>query len=336
MKGTDGYWYYAELLNDEVKTSSEKYDVQADPENTLDEETLNDAIEDSSNNVNYKQFDLNGHGRISSQELDITFIIAGNEESFGGPAPNVWGHMLNLPSIRVQGKTLINNYSEQGEVHGDHKATVGIFCHELGHTLGLPDLYDYDSIFQGVGNHSVMGGGSWGGYPLNGLKIINVSGWGIAVWHIDEQMASSGYAINDNENHKGGDREEACTAALGYSHLDKNNNSYNKHDDYFHTGGITTFGVNISPSSRLYNGSNSNIAVSTNGAPSTEMNVTVNVSGEIIDDGDDEDNDANLKIIGALERPYNYETVNGNFPISGWALSGKSISKVEVLVDGYV
>lgn len=41
--------------------------------------------------------------------------------------------------------------------------TVGVFCHEYGHVLGLPDLYDTgDNILaSGIGDWSLMGTGSW-------------------------------------------------------------------------------------------------------------------------------------------------------------------------------
>ena len=46
--------------------------------------------------------------------------------------------------------------------------TLGVFCHELGHMLfDLPDLYDTDDDSEGLGNWSLMAGGSWNG--PNGL-----------------------------------------------------------------------------------------------------------------------------------------------------------------------
>ncbi|MCK4443537.1 MAG: M6 family metalloprotease domain-containing protein, partial [Thermoplasmata archaeon] len=42
---------------------------------------------------------------------------------------------------------------------------MGVFAHEFGHDLGLPDLYDTDGSSDGVGDWDVMGGGSWLGWP---------------------------------------------------------------------------------------------------------------------------------------------------------------------------
>jgi immune inhibitor A len=43
--------------------------------------------------------------------------------------------------------------------------TVGVYAHEFGHILGLPDEYDYGYESQGTGRVSLMSGGSWNRCP---------------------------------------------------------------------------------------------------------------------------------------------------------------------------
>ena len=60
-----------------------------------------------------------------------------------------------------------NGYAQFGEMHcatsdpPGHQATIGIMAHEMGHLLGLPDLYDIDNSSKGIGDWSLMAGGSW-------------------------------------------------------------------------------------------------------------------------------------------------------------------------------
>ncbi|WP_319005315.1 M6 family metalloprotease domain-containing protein [Fictibacillus halophilus] len=57
-----------------------------------------------------------------------------------------------------------NSYKEEFK-QGPFPAQTGVYAHEFGHALGLPDFYDTLYTSEGVGNYSMMAGGSWMRYP---------------------------------------------------------------------------------------------------------------------------------------------------------------------------
>ncbi|MBI4818927.1 MAG: M6 family metalloprotease domain-containing protein [Deltaproteobacteria bacterium] len=56
----------------------------------------------------------------------------------------------------------------------NHGAPLGVYTHEFGHDLGLPDLYDRDNTSHGVGAWCLMASGSWGG---GGERPYHLSAW---------------------------------------------------------------------------------------------------------------------------------------------------------------
>ncbi len=132
--------------------------------------------------VNFANYDKDQNGYISSQEMQIIFIVAGGELSYGGEIRNsIWAHSWNFdddtrPPI-VNGITLLayskdksklGAYAAFGAEHREsdtkrHKATIGIMTHEIGHSLyGLLDLYDTSTGGSGLGAYDLMSDGAWG------------------------------------------------------------------------------------------------------------------------------------------------------------------------------
>lgn len=131
--------------------------------------------------VDYAAFDLDHNGTLTPDELHVTVIPAGGEASSNCTGvPVVWGHHWNVwnaplvDGVRVGGYYGDGgSYTMFGEMHctsgaPTHMATLGIMVHEIGHDLGMPDLYDTDGSSPyggGVGAWSVMASGSWLSLP---------------------------------------------------------------------------------------------------------------------------------------------------------------------------
>jgi immune inhibitor A len=118
--------------------------------------------------VPWAEYDENGDCVIDHP----LFVHAGVDESGGGGAQGtdaIWAHSWDT-WVKVADATCANgldglyiyNYTIMPEDGG-----VGVFAHEFGHDLGLPD--EYDTIYSGRGesiaNWSIMSSGSWLGMP---------------------------------------------------------------------------------------------------------------------------------------------------------------------------
>ncbi len=89
----------------------------------------------------------------------------------------------------------VNNYSIEPEIGGDITAFlgavdgpyppyVGVYAHEFGHVLGVPDQYDYGYDSSGTGAYTLMAGGSWTRYPnawqYAGNSPVYLDAWSLA------------------------------------------------------------------------------------------------------------------------------------------------------------
>ena len=98
--------------------------------------------------------------------VNIGSVFAGGEASDNyNPGGQVWGHAWQLRGSTV-GQNGWPRYMAYGErQRGGHTVGIGLAVHELGHVLGLPDLYDISGQSEGVGPYSLMAFGSWGRGP---------------------------------------------------------------------------------------------------------------------------------------------------------------------------
>ena len=130
---------------------------------------LVDALTEFCKTDNLKRFDTDNDGYV-----DGIFLIhaGGGAEAEGDPLKRphmIWSHKWTLPTPFSNQGVKVFAYSTEPE-----DGRVGVFAHEFGHVLGLPDLYDTTYRTRGVGDWCLMGGGSWGG---NGNNPTRMSCW---------------------------------------------------------------------------------------------------------------------------------------------------------------
>lgn len=141
----------------------------------------------------WDRYDYDGDGNFDEPDGYIdTFqsVHAGEGEEAGAPAWTIWSHSWyaysNLigiagPSFNKYGGIQIGNsdfwvgkYTIQPENGG-----VGVFTHEYGHDMGLPDLYDTSGGENGTGFWTLMSSGSWMGDGTEdiGSKSSHMGAW---------------------------------------------------------------------------------------------------------------------------------------------------------------
>ncbi len=103
------------------------------------EEMVAETAHLADNDVDFSQFAENGAMR------DIFVFYSGGAESTGD-ANGIWPHRGGLTNLTLDGVTVpgyaCSSELEPGAQGNNILAAIGSFCHEFGHILGWPDLYD--------------------------------------------------------------------------------------------------------------------------------------------------------------------------------------------------
>lgn len=158
---------------------------------------LSDALTKASDYIDFASYDSNGDGTIQTSELAVGFVVAGKDAAAAGVTSQtaseyIWPHAYSyslaadnyesVPDVPVVGGVAVDDfiaiaeYVKKGSALGEEG--LGVITHELGHYLGLPDLYDADPMIFGkpwsyysVDYVSLMDSGCYG-RDLSGNEIM--------------------------------------------------------------------------------------------------------------------------------------------------------------------
>lgn len=169
---------------------------------------VNEAVKAADAQVDFSQFAVNGEvpniflihpgtgaewnldpGIIWSHKWEVSEAAYYNEYANTGVEPANWdyeAHKITVDGVKV------NSYAIEPEVGGDltgylgavsgpYPPQVGVYAHEFGHVLGLPDLYDYGYDSEAMGAYTIMASGSWTRYPnaapYSGNSPVHFDAW---------------------------------------------------------------------------------------------------------------------------------------------------------------
>ena len=159
------------------------------------------ALTSCDNDIDFRKYDNDGPDNIPDSGDDdgyvdgLIIIFPGKSAAASGSdgdKNNIWPFAWSLygddeystNDIGYNGANIkVHDYTLCPEKFGNNIHTIGVYVHEFGHILGLPDLYDtqWDStdplhdIHNGIGDWGVMDAGSWLGNA--GDKPSHFSAW---------------------------------------------------------------------------------------------------------------------------------------------------------------
>ena len=147
--------------------------------------------------IDFSEFDGDGDCKV-----DLLMVVhegTGEEASFSTP-DDIWSHSWSLSSAFIAGAAtggalntgdtsvscsggyIVDDYLLLPELYSAGEiSTIGVFLHEFGHAINLPDLYDTGSslefISEGVGTFGLMASGTWNGITTPGDSPAHLSAW---------------------------------------------------------------------------------------------------------------------------------------------------------------
>jgi len=127
--------------------------------------------------VDFSKYDNNGDTWCDG----VVIVHAGPGYEETGNPDMIHSHKWVLSSSQVRDGVTLWNYTMQPEERvislpaNYGPVNIGVFCHEFGHFLGLPDFYDTDYSSQGMDKWILMAGGNYA--KQDGSSPAHFSAW---------------------------------------------------------------------------------------------------------------------------------------------------------------
>lgn len=166
-----------------------------------------DAVALADATVDFRQYDLD-----NDNHLDGVFVVhAGPGGEDTGNTNHCWSHAIPSFNYTTADGVIIDGATNVPEINlvtsslDTTLCCIGVMCHELGHVVGLPDLYDGSRNTWGVGYWSLMGYGAWGAGGNTPWSPSHADAW--CKRRVNWQTLTSittntfGLRILDNETH---------------------------------------------------------------------------------------------------------------------------------------
>ncbi len=145
------------------------------------DEMIAEIVDGLDNSVDFGLYDNDGPDGIPNSGdddgyVDILVVVHPARGGECGGIDHMWSHswqyslwdednhqpLVTDDPATGGGSILIDDYIIAPTVSCDGGLIeIGVFCHEFGHALGLPDLYDYNGGGSGIGYWGLMGNGNW-------------------------------------------------------------------------------------------------------------------------------------------------------------------------------
>jgi immune inhibitor A len=128
-----------------------KLDRDGNGDYTHVQERLFEAANAADPYVDYTRFDNDKDGDVDA----VNIFYEGSRFDDDGIWPHLsWNRSDSEDGVQFLDFTILDGTQDNGIT------TIGAFCHEYGHSLDLPDLYDYGNTSKGIGAFGTMGTGN--------------------------------------------------------------------------------------------------------------------------------------------------------------------------------